>query len=133
MAAIVQDSKGSFVAGIKLSSNSKHFLKCLLQVLSELHSKKVSFHVIRLSNEEITLLGRDNIVDWDLFLLNNKIFLKLKGIEVSRVSYALNRPADMLCHAKVRSLFTNNIIEMPDNVHVAILIDDKPHHCLFKY
>lgn len=89
MAAIVRDDRGYFVAAIKLRSTSKHFLKCLLQVLSELFSKKVPFQSIKLPNEEIKLLGHDFIVDWDLFRLKKKILLMLHNIKVSRISYAL--------------------------------------------
>lgn len=97
--------------------------------LHELLLNIISFQCIKLSNPDVTLNGRDYIVDWIVLPIKRKIISRLKGVEVVKVSPALNRPGDALCFAEQRYLFADQINHVPIAVLNALANDNYPRHC----
>lgn len=108
---------------------SKHFLKCLLQLVHELKLVGITFARLQTSHEDILLLDRRSDVDWNLFQIKRKLARDLCGVSISWVSFSLNKPAEALCFSDIRSLRTTSYGDLTSGVHNALLLDDLPHPC----
>lgn len=98
-------------------------------MINELQLLGLNAARIQASHEDIILLGRDASVDWNLFQIKRKMVQAIANTAVYRISFSLNKPAEILCFSSLDKIRTSNFNDLPTQVQTAITQDGMLHPC----
>lgn len=82
MPGFIRDRSGTFVAAVKVVSIRKHFLRCVLHMLCELSSSKMTYSCLKIANNEASSFGRGCDVEWSVFQVKRQLAKRLGRVEV---------------------------------------------------
>lgn len=105
------------------------FSSVFLHLISEIKNAGQHFVRIQACHEDVGLLGREASVEWPLFQIKSKLVCVLGNVDICKVSFSLNLPAEALVFSSLDSIKSGSFGDLPVEVQSAISLDGAPHPC----